>query len=153
MIWRCWVVWFSVGQHAAYLVISLPLVMLFAALATGTLFLFTLAHPTSYLGGHTSLAPAHISSYTSLITMTIESAALYSIVGLACLITYGVGSPVNTPFVSASISAQQISGYLLIARLAHRQTWQKDPSTHSRVEVNLKFKAATASDSQLSSSR
>ncbi|KAF8873472.1 hypothetical protein BD779DRAFT_1451849 [Infundibulicybe gibba] len=184
VLWRCWVVWFSIGRNAAYLVIVLPLLMLIVALTTGILFLFTLAHPASRIGGsrtlawgsayytlmfssnivvttliiarliahrrriQTSLALTHAEAYTSLITMAIESAALFSIIGLACLITYGVGSPVNAPFVSASISAQQISGYLLIVRLAHGQTWQKDPSMHVRAGVELKTSTA---DSQLGS--
>ncbi|KAF8890195.1 hypothetical protein BD779DRAFT_1671530 [Infundibulicybe gibba] len=181
MVWRCWVVWFSIGRYAAYLVIALPLLMLMTSFTTGVLFLFALAHPSSNLGGPRTLAwgsayytlmfssgivvttliiarliwyrrriqanfaSAHAGVYTSLITMTIESAAPYSIIALACLITYGVGSPVNTPFVSASVAAQQISGYLLIARIAHGRTWQKDPSTH--VKAGTKFKTF-ATDSQ-----
>ncbi|KAF8878201.1 hypothetical protein BD779DRAFT_1676952 [Infundibulicybe gibba] len=166
MIWRCWVVWFSVGRHVARLVIVLPVLMLITAVTTGILFLFTLAHPASHIVVTTlivarliayrrrvqrTLNSAHGNAYTSLITIIIESAAPYSIICLACLITYGVGSPVNTPFVSASIAAQQISGYLLIARIAHGQTWQKDPSTHHGVEVKLK--ASASSDSQLGSGR
>ncbi|KAF8891397.1 hypothetical protein BD779DRAFT_201319 [Infundibulicybe gibba] len=167
MVWRCWVVWCSVGRRTAYLVITFPLLMLLAALATGAVFLTSLAHPTSrfeLLGGtytvawdlayytliigtnvvltvlilirltaHKRLMPTSLArtqgAYTSLITMMIESSAAYSIIGAACLITSGMNSPAYLPFVSATVSAQQISGYLIIARLAHGQAWQTDTAT------------------------
>ncbi|KAF8894656.1 hypothetical protein BD779DRAFT_855688 [Infundibulicybe gibba] len=173
MIWRCWVVWFSVGRCIAYIIILLPLVTILASLAAGVTFLITLAHPTSHVallgGAHslawgsayywlilithvvltvsilvrliahrrsipTSLVREHTGAYTSLITMMIESSAAYSIIGATCLITHTVNSPTYWLFVSPPAPIQQISGYLIIARLAHGQAWQKDTTTCGRAE-------------------
>ncbi|KAF8891399.1 hypothetical protein BD779DRAFT_201329 [Infundibulicybe gibba] len=167
-IWRCWVVWCSVGRRMACLIIIFPSLMLLAALVTGAIFLTSIVHPTSQLallgGAHsaawglayytliigtniiltililtrliahrrsipTGLSPTHARTYTSLITMLIESFAVYSVIGTVCLVTYGVNSPVYSPFVSACITVQQISGYLIIARLAHGRAWQTDTTT------------------------
>ncbi|KAF8890083.1 hypothetical protein BD779DRAFT_1622626 [Infundibulicybe gibba] len=179
MIWRCWVVWFSAGKHAAYLAIFFPVIMLFVTLVAAVLWLISLAHPASpILGPHTlawgstyyslifsanivvtvlilfrlishrrrmGTSVSQTGGYTSLIAMIIESSAMYSLIGGTCLITYGVGSPVNIPFVSASITAQQISGYLLIVRLAHGQLWQKETTVNLTV---VKFNSS-ASNSQI----
>ncbi|KAF8891387.1 hypothetical protein BD779DRAFT_200939 [Infundibulicybe gibba] len=72
----------------------------------------------------------HGGDYMSLIAILIESSTAYSVIGAACLITYGVGSPVNLPFANAAIASQQISAYLIIARLAHGRAWQKDTAIH-----------------------
>ncbi|KAF8884767.1 hypothetical protein BD779DRAFT_1471856 [Infundibulicybe gibba] len=154
MVWRCWVVWCSIGRRMAYLVITFPLLMLLAALATGAVFLTSLAHPTSrleLLGGTYTVAWG-LAYYTLMIGTNVVLTVLilirliahkrlmstiYSIIGAACLITSGMNSPAYLPFVSATISAQeaydvkQISGYLIIARLAHGQAWQTDTTTRS----------------------
>ncbi|KAF8890142.1 hypothetical protein BD779DRAFT_1438616 [Infundibulicybe gibba] len=66
----------------------------------------------------------HTGKYTSLITMLIESSAFYSIFAATCVVMSGLNSPVGVPLMGATISAQQISGYLIIARLAHGRGWQ-----------------------------
>ncbi|KAF8890075.1 hypothetical protein BD779DRAFT_286541 [Infundibulicybe gibba] len=45
MLWRCWVVWYSAGRHIAYLVITLPGLMLLGAVATGIRFTLAAAYP------------------------------------------------------------------------------------------------------------
>ncbi|KAF8891401.1 hypothetical protein BD779DRAFT_1671004 [Infundibulicybe gibba] len=206
-IWRCWVVWCSVGRRTAYLIVIFPLLMLLSALVTGAIFLASIVHPTSQLallGGaynaawglayytliigtnivltvliltrliaHRRRIPKSLSrtgagAYTSLITMMIESSAAYSVIGAACLVTYGVNSPVYSPFVSACITAQvcsisfhllgweaydvkQISGYLVIARLAHGQAWQTDTATHDKAERSDVL--PSASDGYINSSK
>ncbi|KAF8890152.1 hypothetical protein BD779DRAFT_1438741 [Infundibulicybe gibba] len=172
MVWRCWVVWYSVSRWVAYAVASLPALMLAASLAGAVLYSLATAHPDSPIAGaHTTawvlayytlmlstnvvttglilirliahrravgktLATAHAGEYTSLISMLVESAAFYSIIGASCLIVSGVGSPAGGPFISATVSSQQISGYLIIARLAHGRGWQASTmSAHSKIVI------------------
>ncbi|KAF8890196.1 hypothetical protein BD779DRAFT_1671531 [Infundibulicybe gibba] len=168
MVWRCWVVWYSVGQYVAYIIIILPLLMVLGSTIGAILYLVATVHPDlPFAGTHTPawvtsyyvvifstnalvtifilvrliahrrsmqrhFTRIHTGEYASLITMLIESSALYSIIGIGCMITSGVGIPVGNPFVSASISMQQISGYLIIARLAHGQAWQRNTVAESK---------------------
>ncbi|KAF8890141.1 hypothetical protein BD779DRAFT_290253 [Infundibulicybe gibba] len=180
MVWRCWVVWYSVSRRVAYAVAFLPTLMLIGSLISATLYFFALAHPNSIVAGtHTAAwtlayytlmlgtnvittaiiltrlimhrremrrTLTHTGEYTSLISMLIESAAFYSIIGATCVIVSGLGNPVGEPLMGATISAQQISGYLIIARLAHGRGWQT-----STVPVSSKIvirRNASASDTQ-----
>ncbi|KAF8899331.1 hypothetical protein BD779DRAFT_77167 [Infundibulicybe gibba] len=86
--------------------------------------------------------------YTSIITMMIESSAAYSVIGTACLITFGMGSPLSLVFADAATAAQQINEYLIIVRLAHGRAWEEDTVTtiHFKArEVNT----ISMSDSQI----
>ncbi|KAG7440194.1 uncharacterized protein BT62DRAFT_938261 [Guyanagaster necrorhizus] len=73
----------------------------------------------------TSLPPEHAHHYVSLATIIIESAALYSIFAILFLVTYAVGHPSNQIFLGVASSTQQISGYLIIYRLAEGRAWKK----------------------------
>ncbi|KAF8890074.1 hypothetical protein BD779DRAFT_1469406 [Infundibulicybe gibba] len=182
MLWRCWVVWYSVGQRIAYLVITLPGMVLLGAAATGIRFIIAAAYPKSailvkgtfaWLGVYhglisatniiltcfilarlithrrevsTSLSTGNTQDYCSLITMLVESAAMYSAISAAWLISYGLRSPVNQPLVVASITSQQISGYLIIARLAHGRSWRKD--TYEK-EIMMKINTMVISGSNI----
>ncbi|KAF8890180.1 hypothetical protein BD779DRAFT_1438810 [Infundibulicybe gibba] len=162
MVWRCWVVWYSVGRRAAYAAAFFPTLILAASLATAAPRYLVSAHPNTLIsGGHitawviswytlmlstnvlttglilarlimhrravrTTLATPHAGEYSSLISMLVESATLYSIVGVGYLITTGMGNPVRAAFIGALAPTQQISGYLIIARLAHGRGWQTD---------------------------
>ncbi|KAF8890170.1 hypothetical protein BD779DRAFT_1671515 [Infundibulicybe gibba] len=158
MVWRCWVVWYSVTRRAAYSVAFIPALTLAASFACVVPF-FLATRPDSPIPGvrttvwlvswytltlgsnvlATGLILArlivhrrtmretsslHTWEHSSLVSMLVESAALYSIVGVGYLIATGVGSPVREPFSIATLSVQQISGYLIIARLAHGRGWQ-----------------------------
>ncbi|KAF8890200.1 hypothetical protein BD779DRAFT_1622741 [Infundibulicybe gibba] len=183
MVWRCWVVWYSVSRWAAYAVVIFPSLMLVGSVTASGLYFFSLMHPTSVIAGaHTanwsrsyytlmlgtnivvtaliltrliahrravrkSLTPKHAGEYTSLIAMLIESAAFYSLIGAGCLIATGVGSPVGQPFVSFAISTQQISGYLIIARLAHGEGWKKTTmSVPSKIVMRQVSRSGTLGD-------
>ncbi|KAF8890166.1 hypothetical protein BD779DRAFT_291194 [Infundibulicybe gibba] len=160
MVWRCWVVWYSVSRRAAYTVAFFPTLMLVALFASAVPYILTTAHPDSPIAGvrttawfvswyalmlstnvlatgfilarliihrravRMTLASPHAGEYSSLISMLVESAALYSIMGVGYLIATGVSSPVREPFTCAMISTQPISGYLIIARLAHGRGWK-----------------------------
>ncbi|KAF8890169.1 hypothetical protein BD779DRAFT_1518692 [Infundibulicybe gibba] len=162
MVWRCWVVWYSVSRRVAYTAAFLPALMLAASFASAILYALTIAHPNTPIAGvhtaawfissytlvlstnvlatglilarliihrrvvRTTLATPHAGEYSSLISMLIESAALYSIAGVGYMITVGVDSPLGQPFLGAMMLMQQISGYLIVARLAHGRGWQTD---------------------------
>ncbi|KAF8890184.1 hypothetical protein BD779DRAFT_1438792 [Infundibulicybe gibba] len=167
MVWRCWVVWYSVSRRAAYAAALFPALTLAASFASAVPYALTTAHPDTPIAGvqttawvlscytlmlgtnvlatgliltrlimhrravGMTLATPHAGEYSSVISMLIESAALYSIVGVGYLIATGVGSPLREPFLGAMMSMQQISGYLIIARLAHGRGWRTSTTSES----------------------
>ncbi|KAG9218943.1 hypothetical protein CCMSSC00406_0000943 [Pleurotus cornucopiae] len=78
-----------------------------------------------------SLPEEHAKHYVSLLTIIIESAALYSLFSILFLITYAVNNPTNQIFLGMASSAQQIAGYLIIYRVAEGRAWKKDTLTQS----------------------
>jgi hypothetical protein len=56
------------------------------------------------------LSAEHVSDYTSLATIVIESASLYSIFAILFLITYALNNPINQIFLTLANSAQ-VSAY------------------------------------------
>ncbi|KAF8873522.1 hypothetical protein BD779DRAFT_1451804, partial [Infundibulicybe gibba] len=112
------------GVHTTAWVISWYTLMLSTnVFATGFILTRLIMHRWAM---RTIPASPHAGEYSSLISMLVESAAFYSIVGVGYLIVTGVRSPIREPFIGAMISMQQISGYLIIARLAHGRGWQTD---------------------------
>ncbi|TFK42130.1 hypothetical protein BDQ12DRAFT_732849 [Crucibulum laeve] len=73
-----------------------------------------------------TLPEEHSRHYVSLATIMIESAALYSVFALIFIITYAVNNPINQIFLASASSAQQISGYLIIYRLAEGRAWSSN---------------------------
>ncbi|KJA28373.1 hypothetical protein HYPSUDRAFT_129120 [Hypholoma sublateritium FD-334 SS-4] len=71
------------------------------------------------------LPSIHGNHYLSLAAIFVESAALYSIIALAFIISYAVNNPINQIFLSMASSAQQIAGYLIVYRLAEGRAWNK----------------------------
>ncbi|KAI0042688.1 hypothetical protein FA95DRAFT_1682387 [Auriscalpium vulgare] len=61
--------------------------------------------------------------YTSLMTVFVESAALYAVSSLLLLVTYSVGHPINQIFLGLSPAVQVIANYLIIYRIARGQAW------------------------------
>ncbi|KAF8890177.1 hypothetical protein BD779DRAFT_1518723 [Infundibulicybe gibba] len=115
MVWR-WV------RTTAWVISWYTLMLSTNVLSTGLILARLIIHRRAV---RTTLATPHAGEHSSLISMLIESAALYSIVGVGYLIAMGVGSPLREPFLGAMLSMQQISGYLIIACLAHGRGWQK----------------------------
>ncbi|KAF8871632.1 hypothetical protein BD779DRAFT_1453658 [Infundibulicybe gibba] len=111
------------GVHTTTWLVSWYTLMLSTnVLATGLILARLIMHRRAV---RTTLAIPHAGEYSSLISMLVESAALYSIVGVGYLIATGVGSPIREAFIGALAPTQQISGYLIIARLAHGRGWQR----------------------------
>jgi len=64
--------------------------------------------------------------YTSLVSIIIESASLYSVFAILFLSTYGANNPINQIFLGFTSIAQQISAFLIIYRLAEGKAWKKN---------------------------
>ncbi|KAJ7884287.1 hypothetical protein B0H13DRAFT_2252960 [Mycena leptocephala] len=71
-----------------------------------------------------SVPYAHAGHYISMMTIAIESAALYSLFAVLFLITYVVNNPTCQVWLVAASAAQQIAGYLIIYRLADGSAWR-----------------------------
>ncbi|OSD05324.1 hypothetical protein PYCCODRAFT_1533092 [Trametes coccinea BRFM310] len=69
------------------------------------------------------LPSAHSQHYVSLISIIVESAALYSAFAVAFLVSYAIDAPINQIWLAFAISAQPISTYLIIYRVADGQAW------------------------------
>ncbi|KZV76099.1 hypothetical protein PENSPDRAFT_748031 [Peniophora sp. CONT] len=101
----------------SYYTISLSLNVVLTLLIVGRL----LQYRASIMA---SLPAAHAKHYVSLATVLVESAALYSVFAVCFLITYTINSPINEVFIDLAQSAQQISAYLIIYRLADGKAWK-----------------------------
>ncbi|KAJ7229367.1 hypothetical protein C8J57DRAFT_1092599, partial [Mycena rebaudengoi] len=71
-----------------------------------------------------SVPYAHSGHYISMMTIAIESAALYSLFTVLFLITYVVNNPTCQIWLVAASAAQQIAAYLIIYRLADGRAWR-----------------------------
>jgi len=71
-------------------------------------------------------ATAH---YASVMSIFIESGALYGVLSLVLLIAYALQSPVEDVFIALVPSVQAISSYLIIYRVGEKTSWE----THSSV--------------------
>ncbi|KIL60565.1 hypothetical protein M378DRAFT_167924 [Amanita muscaria Koide BX008] len=70
-----------------------------------------------------TLPPEHAKQYLSLVAILVESAALYSVVALAFIISKYLRSPMDPIFLALSPFCQQIAGYLIILRVAQGRAW------------------------------
>ncbi|KAF5361554.1 hypothetical protein D9757_008387 [Collybiopsis confluens] len=103
----------------SYYAISLGVNIILTILITGRL----LVYRKQILD---SLPADHARGYVSLLTIVVESAAIYSVCALIFLITYAVENPANQVLMFISCAAQQIVSYLIIYRLADGRAWRKD---------------------------
>ncbi|KAG6911289.1 hypothetical protein DXG01_002128 [Tephrocybe rancida] len=78
-----------------------------------------------------TLPSEHGAHYVSLVTIMVESAALYSLLAFIFVVTYAINNPLNQIFLGAASSGQQIAGYLIIYRLAEGRAWDKDTLENS----------------------
>ncbi|KAK2465014.1 hypothetical protein APHAL10511_003090 [Amanita phalloides] len=69
------------------------------------------------------LPPDFFKGYLSVAAIVVESALLYSIFGVAFVVTYAVNNPISQVFTSISLVCQQIAGYLIILRVAQGRAW------------------------------
>jgi len=104
----------------AYYSLSIGMNVILTILITGKLLLYRRRFKTAS-GAHNP-----VNFYTSLLTIFVESAALYSTFAICFLVTYAINNPLNQVFLGFTTAAQQISAYLIVYRLAAGTAWQKD---------------------------
>ncbi|EAU92428.2 hypothetical protein CC1G_00647 [Coprinopsis cinerea okayama7 len=78
-----------------------------------------------------SLPEGHGKEYYGLVTVVVESAAVYSIFAVLFLITYTIDHPINQVCLSFASSAQQIAGYWIIYRIAKGRAWTQRTLAHN----------------------
>lgn len=76
-----------------------------------------------------SLGSEHGDQYTSVSSMFVESAGLYSIMSILVLGSYAANSNVNQIFLGLAPGIQLISSYLIIWRVASGRAWSRDTIT------------------------
>ncbi|KAJ3013836.1 hypothetical protein NUW54_g1477 [Trametes sanguinea] len=92
------------------------------------------------------LPSAHSQHYVSLISIIVESAALYSVFAVAFLVSYAINAPINQMWLAFAVSAQPIATYLIIYRVADGQAWSSQTlssQTMSAVVFTPNSKSAT----------
>jgi len=73
-----------------------------------------------------TLGPDHAKLYTSVMAMIVESAVLYACVGLACIITFAVGSNLLNLVEPVLGQVLCICPELIILRVSHGRAWTRN---------------------------
>ncbi|KAI0701260.1 hypothetical protein C8T65DRAFT_545628, partial [Cerioporus squamosus] len=102
----------------AYYTLSLGVNIILTVLIIARLLMFRRTH-LEYLPAENS------KQYLSLVTLIVESAALYSCFAIAFLVSYALNQPVNQIWLGLSQAAQQVATYLIIYRVADGTAWTK----------------------------
>jgi len=76
-----------------------------------------------------SLGDEHGTHYTSITTMFVESAALYSIMSILVLGTFAAKSNISQIFLGLTPGIQLISTYFIIWRVAEGRAWSREAVT------------------------
>ncbi|KAK0446607.1 uncharacterized protein EV420DRAFT_898063 [Desarmillaria tabescens] len=69
------------------------------------------------------------SQYTNVVTMLIESAALYSTFSMLCIIPFSLNHPIQNVFIQVFSEAQIVSTLMIIFRVARGQAWSADTAS------------------------
>jgi len=117
-----------------YYSLSIGMNVVLTLLITGKLLVYRHRFKTTSTSG----SPDPVQFYTSLLTIFIESAALYSTFAICFLVSYAINNPINQVFLVFTTAAQQISAYLIAYRLAAGTAWQKD-TLQKKIISSLKF--------------
>jgi len=111
--------WSSISIGTAYYAVSLGVNIILTTLIVIRLLLYRRELQTL-------LPEDRAWHYVSVSAIMVESAALYSVLALAFIVSYAVNHPINQIFLGSASSAQQIAGYLIIYRLAEGKAWRKN---------------------------
>ncbi|KAI9062690.1 hypothetical protein FKP32DRAFT_1723600 [Trametes sanguinea] len=87
------------------------------------------------------LPSAHSQHYVSLISIIVESAALYSVFAVAFLVSYSIGAPINQIWLAFAVSAQPLATYLIIYRVADGQGWSSQTLKDTERAVASDFRS------------
>ncbi|KAF8697250.1 hypothetical protein AX14_001415 [Amanita brunnescens Koide BX004] len=77
--------------------------------------------------------------YLSVTTIVVESVMFYSIFALGFIITYAIDNPINQVFMYLGSACQQISGYMIILRVAQGRAWTSNTLAMGTVSTNIRF--------------
>ncbi|KAJ6612711.1 hypothetical protein B0H10DRAFT_2278854 [Mycena sp. CBHHK59/15] len=121
-----------------YFAISLSLNIILTLLIVGRIY----HHQRSMnaLFGHEQSYGRH---YQLLLTMFIESAAMFSLISILLLITFALGNPINQIWLGVSPAIQLISSYLIILRVANGQQWTTDTAAKMTNKDSIVFNVPT----------
>ncbi|KAG1730074.1 hypothetical protein EDB19DRAFT_1741540 [Suillus lakei] len=139
MVWRCLIIYRDCGKCPWPIVVMLG-TMLLGSFVLGILFLYQISSPSSspYYDADTTvnftlsqalLGPEHVAEHTSVESMIVESAAIYSTFSLLFLIPFATKSPVANVFLQALGEAQLIAPLLIIFREAQGNGWISSASS------------------------
>ncbi|KAF8556746.1 hypothetical protein OG21DRAFT_551055 [Imleria badia] len=91
------------------------------------------------------LGSEYASSYFAIVTIIVESVLPYTLSGIVFLVTFGVGSPTFTTFISVYFLMMCISPQMLILRVMAGQAWGNE--TFKQPGSTLKFNPDNADTS------
>ncbi|KAI5118814.1 hypothetical protein M0805_000202 [Coniferiporia weirii] len=125
-------VFYNINVQLAYLCIAVGMNIIYTILVVGRLFLVRSQVKDA-------LGPEHSSTYTSVAAMIVESAALYSVLGVIYIASFSLHSDVsNLVFLSIS-HVQGIAQLLIILRVARGRAFSQDVTRRSTVVTSLAF--------------
>ncbi|KAJ7640764.1 hypothetical protein DFH06DRAFT_1215164 [Mycena polygramma] len=104
-----------------YFTISLSLNIILTLLIVGRIWYHQRSMKALFGNDHSHQRP-----YQLLLTMFVESAALFSIISILLLVTFALGNPINQIWLGLSPAVQLIANYLIIYRVAAGQQWTSD---------------------------
>ncbi|KAJ7669612.1 hypothetical protein B0H17DRAFT_1209680 [Mycena rosella] len=146
VLWRCWVIWAAEGRESiAYLAITFPSIVLLGSfgqpihLESVNIIISILIITRLLMYRRRLLANvpgAYAAHYISVVTIVVESSALYSVFAVLFLITYAIGQPSSQIWLGVASATQQIAGYLIIYRLADGTAWKADTMRLSSIVVS-----------------
>ncbi|RDX50535.1 hypothetical protein OH76DRAFT_455973 [Lentinus brumalis] len=120
----------------AYYTLSLGVNIILTILIVTRLLMFRRSHLEH-------LPAEHSQQYLSIVTLIIESAALYSCFAIAFLVSYALNSPINQIWLGFAQAAQQVATYLIIYRVADGKAWTSRTMNEAAM-TSIKFNARSA---------
>jgi len=89
-----------------------------------------------------SLGDEYSKTYTTITSMFVESAAIYSVLSIALLVTFALNSPLNQIWLGLAPGVQSITSYLIILRVADGRAWSSAALSKSAPQSTLIFRNA-----------
>ncbi|KAH8116725.1 hypothetical protein DFH11DRAFT_1687622 [Phellopilus nigrolimitatus] len=125
-------VFYNINVQLAYLCIAVGMNIIYTVLVVGRLLAVRKQIKEA-------LGPEHSESYTSIVAMLVESAALYSVLGVIYIASFSLHSNVsNLVFLSIS-HVQGIAQLLIILRVARGRAYSQNVASRSGAMTSLAF--------------
>ncbi|KAF9465120.1 hypothetical protein BDZ94DRAFT_1296643 [Collybia nuda] len=84
-----------------------------------------------------TLGRRFLSQYKGVITMLVESSAIYAISSILFIGTYGANNTISVLFIPILSQTQIIAPLLIISRVSKRKAWTEDSATHPGDSLTL----------------